>query len=208
MLLFIRHARTAWNAGGSGGERHRSWIDDIPLAPDAQQEIDTVTRLVSSLPVQLIFSAPAYRAKVVAQSLVNALQIPAILTTALNSWYLGEYMGMSVAETAHEIAHYMLEAPDTPVPGGESFNAFKTRYLTFLQPLWSRPELIVLVTHGRNAMIAQAWGAAGAKPTLRLDPADLTVKADLLHPGEAGVVGQGVPWTDLGLTTPQHPVVT
>ena len=136
-------------------------------------------------------------ADLMAQAIVNVTGVEAYITPALRSWHLGELIGQSVAKTAALMKRYMFETPDEPIPGGESFHAFVERQLRFIRPLWEYTGLAVIVAQGRNFMITKAWADAGApQDELHLDTLlqqDITVKADLLKPGDLALIGPGQP---------------
>lgn len=160
-LVFVRHLPTTYNLGGPGQERIRGQID-APVAPGGITLAQVTAERFRGLPVSEVYGSDRYAASLLAQHIANATEAPLTLTPALRSWNLGDLQGQLVSETKHQVTAYM-KTPDVVVPGGESWNQFVHRYLAQLRDLWIQPSLNVVVTHGRNIMVARSWLTAGAE---------------------------------------------
>jgi len=164
MLIFVRHAPTAHNHPDPAKDRTRGQLALPPTLEGRQCAVDTGERF-RGIPLAEVYSSDMPAASIVAEEIAQVTGAPLTLTPALRSWHLGDLAGQPVAATVEALKQYM-HAPDTPIPGGESWNSFVDRYLGFLRPHWAQPGYCALVTHGRNIMVARAWltaGAAGAK---------------------------------------------
>src|SRR5258708_23014898 len=202
LILFARHPQTAWNTGGAGVPRVRAWKDDVDLAPEAQAEREHAAQRLVGLDMRKIYRSDLVRARAMAQGIVNATNVPALVTPKLRPWNLGEWEGQPVRDVAKLMLQYMLRRPTDPVPGGEAWQDAVDRYLTFLKFVWALPaapgELAVIVAHGRNGIITHAWQEAGAPMDVNVvAPWALENETTIVEPGKLALMGPGVPITQL-----------
>ena len=84
---------------------------------------------------------------------------------ALAPWNLGTFQGKLQSDVNPQINDYIANKPDEAVPGGESFNDFRKRFIGGLQQAidsWRPGEKPLLLTHSIGVHTAQAWFANGA----------------------------------------------
>ena len=129
--LLIRHGSTALNSEDSSVDRIRAWKDE-PLdeggIAGAHKTADAMAAGKIPKPDYLAtsdLSRAHDTAKIVAQK--NNLPIKEV-TKALRPWDLGQFAGKKTSEVHQKILTYIAK-PDVPVPGGESFNSFKNRFV-------------------------------------------------------------------------------
>lgn len=102
-------------------------------------------------------------------------------------WDVGEHTGEPQDSVYKHMERYARETPDKKVPGGESFNAFKTRFLGAIKRVRRDfpGETVAIVTHHRGDRIFPAWKAAGFPDNEDVD-LDVFLDPGGIDPGEYG----------------------
>jgi broad specificity phosphatase PhoE len=166
VLILVRHGKTAYNkSAGTSLDRIRGWLD-VQLTEGGRAEAREAGRLLRRFPVGAIYSSDLSRAKETAQIIAKSLGMRVRgVTRALRPWNLGDFQGKPTSESMQEIRMYSDRHPRVKVPGGESFDAFKRRALgafrAGIRIADSLDEPVVMVTHYRDLMLADAWFHAG-----------------------------------------------
>lgn len=169
-IYLVRHGHTAYNASststGAGSGRIRGWID-IPLDEEGRREAkrtaDSLAKIIGSSALNpIILSSDLSRALDTATEIAKVAPNTRVLPTkSLRPWNLGTLQGQDAGEAQKTLVEYATRAPDTPVPGGESFNSFKERYLSLLRLVMEEVESgkppRIMVTHYRNFRLTRAW---------------------------------------------------
>jgi len=104
-------------------------------------------------------------------------------TRGLRPWHVGTMAGKPIKNCLQILHDYIENKPDTPLPGGESFNDFKARAMNFLAEVARKYDgrTVALVTHHRFERLVDAVQRAGGD----LD-ADAPIDADaFMEPGIA-----------------------
>ena len=117
--------------------------------------------------VEVIYHSNLQRAAQVARIVAKANDCPTInLGDVLLPWNLGDLQGKPVPLVMDSIRNYV-NLPDTKVPGGESFNTFKRRFLPAFYSILdgSRRTKSAIAAHGRTVNLATASLMAGGKST-------------------------------------------
>lgn len=156
-LVVIRHGSTALN--NESDERFRGWAD-VPLAEDGVKEIQDSLPSLKKANLDGLITSDLQRTVATAQIISKELGIPILeKSTALRPWHLGYLTGQPVKPNLPILERYIKDTPNTPVPGGESFNQFKVRVLRFIQSVQQRypNDKIGIVTHHRNERLIQGW---------------------------------------------------
>lgn len=183
MIVLFRHGKTALN---EQPERIRSWAD-VPLDENGLDEVRRGAEKLRRLgKVDRIYSSDLIRALDTAEIISEATGASVIPTNRLRDWNQGSFIGKNVADVIDTLNKYMVDKPDEPVDGGESFMQFARRFMPFLEYQVKRnvPDSItVLVTHNRNIRVAIAWAQAGMKDDLSIDVAPLAKHANPVKPG-------------------------
>lgn len=170
-LVVIRHGSTALNA--ESDERFRGW-SDVPLAEEGIKEINDSLPALKKANIDGIISSDLSRTVDTAKIVSKATGAPILdVTQALRPWNLGVFTGQPVKPNLPILLEYIRSKPNDPVPGGESFNAFKERVIRYVQGVQQKypNDKIALVTHHRNERLLQGWMDAG-KPddVLKINP--------------------------------------
>lgn len=177
-LVVIRHGSTSMN--GESDDRIRGWID-VPLAEEGMKEVEDSVPALKKAKLYGLITSDMVRAKQTAEIISKEAGVPILgESAALRPWHLGHMAGQLTKEVLPLMHDYICKHPDTPVPGGESFNQFKERFLRYVQQIQTQypHEKIGIVTHHRGERLIQGWMDEG-KPD---DP--LKVKPDaFMHKG-------------------------
>lgn len=122
-----------------------------------------------------VFSSDSRRASETAQPIAAESDTPLTTTPSLRAINLVGQEGRTSEETK-PVVRAMIEHPDEKAPGGgESFNDFRTRTLSFVQRVMANQEKapnrrVALVTHSRDLELIEGWLNKGAPADLSIDP--------------------------------------
>ena len=168
-IITIRHGSTKLNAD----DRIRG-LRDIPLSSEGVREAEEAGKKLKKDKVKIdkLIVSPLKRTKKTAQIISKITGVPiAGYSKALLPWDLGIMTGQKVKEVMPLVEYYARKHPDVPVPDGESFNAFKNRFLGAIYDLVSKDPNhdVGIVTSHRDERLLNAWLKAGAKPDLSYD---------------------------------------
>jgi probable phosphoglycerate mutase len=140
----MRHGRTALDP------LHRSdgWLD-LPLSDKGRMGLIPAQQLLKLEPIKAIYSSPLRRttetAHIVASGIVRCPSTHQ--AQPCSTWNLGVMAGMPKEETKPKVKE-LLAKPDTAPMGGESYNAFKKRFMSWfrerVRAAGEKPILIVL----------------------------------------------------------------
>ena len=167
MILFLRHAPTAYDTGGV--HRINGWRQTPPTAEGKSALDDQADRIADlekqfGITIHPIVTSDLRRAADSAKVLGKALGQEVYPTAALRPWQVGDYEGKPSADAKPDL-QYFAQHPNEQVPGGESYNTFLGRFLPFISEYYHREDpsqVPLLVTHGRNILTAGDWVHAGA----------------------------------------------
>ena len=137
---------------------------DKPLTPKG--EADARKLALNTHEATSIDTSPMARAVDTARQIADqADQHPEpAANPALAPWNLGEFAGRRQSEVKDQIDYY-ISHPDEVVPGGESFNTFRERFVRGMQhqlSIWTPGDHQINVTHSIGVHVLQAWIANGA----------------------------------------------
>jgi broad specificity phosphatase PhoE len=160
---FIRHGSTALNNADKGKDRIRGWVD-VPLDDRGIKEAEKVGRELALLKTKprVLFSSDLQRAVKTAHIISQAAGIPlAPPSHGLRPWNLGHFQGAESAEIAPQMKMFVDNAGQR-VPGGESFNEFRTRFFSTMRGLLARTQFRMgIISHHRNERLLAATEKAG-----------------------------------------------
>jgi broad specificity phosphatase PhoE len=152
-LYFMRHGESTANLlreFSNSGKKHPLTETGIEQARDAACGL-------RGLAIDQIYSSPVLRAVQTAKILTDELQAPLEISEALREWSVGVYEGTTdpygweLHRQVQEdwIYHHKL---DSKMPGGESFNEIRERFVPFIYCLVSEgrgsDRGLILVGHG------------------------------------------------------------
>jgi alpha-ribazole phosphatase len=144
--LFIRHAETEM-AGRFCGH------SDPELNDQGRMQLTVLAQLLSSEPIDAVYSSDLRRASSTAQAIAAARAIPQVLRPALREIDFGQWEGLSWQEIVQKdpdhARKWIADYPHLPAPSGESFQAFEARVLREVNHLLCGNDgPIAVVTHG------------------------------------------------------------
>jgi broad specificity phosphatase PhoE len=146
-LLFIRHAETDL-AGRFCGHL------DPPVNEQGYRQIKELLRSLDGESIDAIYSSDLSRALTTADAIARAFGLSPVAAPGLREIDFGEWEGLSWEEIESRNAifarQWSVAYPELPTPGGEPFEAFRTRVLTEVERLlaMSNQKHAVVVTHG------------------------------------------------------------
>jgi len=151
-LYFVRHGESVANVLRVFSNHNL----DHPLTTLGVEQAHALAVKLAGKPIQRIYTSPVKRAVQTAAILGEKVGIQAEITIALQEWDVGVYEGTSdpVGWDLHHrvmddwLVHHLY---DHKMPGGESFNEIRARFVPFIQNLirdGNPDEEVVLVGHG------------------------------------------------------------
>lgn len=170
-LLIVRHGATKLNNQTDMSEdRIRGW-SNVPLSSEGIAEAHQAAADLAQYEPEIIFSSDLERALMTAQIIANSCHCPLQSTPILRPWNLGKMQGQVTKTALPIIQRFVCDAPDQPVPEGESFSQFKDRALVrglpyLVQAIGEKTAL--LVTHHRDERLYFAWRDAGFPPDFKI----------------------------------------
>ena len=183
-IYFVRHGDTQMN------DQHliRGWLD-VPLSAKGIKASKAVAKRLSPKHVQGIVTTDLSRGVDTAEFIRDATGAPILATTKkLRTWDLGIYTGTPSDTADKEIKQLISKSPDKTIPEGESFNAYRDRFLdTVLSLLTKYKDLnIVIVNHHSGAAVMQTWIDSGAPEDYKMDPTKMAsaMTRDVVKPGD------------------------
>lgn len=177
-VILIRHTETEMNEDNLV----RGWTD-VPLDEDT---IIFCKNIGESLKGKIdgVIASDLLRTLETAHYVSVGSGAPIIKTgNFLHTWDVGNYTGMPADKVDPILEKMAQEEPDKTIEGGESFNAFKYRFLMGLIACLNEYEgTLAFVTHGRNLATLNAWAQEDYNEDLQLSD-DLDY--DAYEPGSA-----------------------
>ena len=152
-FYFVRHGESEANLlreFSNSGFKH-------PLTEKGIEQAQSLAHSLSKLRVEQIYSSPIMRAVQTAQLLAKSIPAPIQITEALREWSVGIYEGTTdpVGWELHSRVQdlwFQQKQFDSKMPGGESLNDIKNRFIPFIDQLildgGNSDSNILLVAHG------------------------------------------------------------
>ena len=161
-VYLIRHANTGMNSDNPRDEKVRGWTN-VPLDASGRKEAKGIGQSAKRLGLRMIVCSDLDRAADTAAAISKATGAPVVLKSeAFRPWNMGSLQGRKVDDVHHRLELYVKRYPEKAVPGGESFDEFRARFLGALSSILEArdddglPDLAI-VTHSRNLKLAEAW---------------------------------------------------
>ena len=178
-VQIIRHGATKLNNDDVSVDRIRGW-KDIPLSEDGEKEAHTLAAKVAKAPPDGIVSSDLKRAHDTAKIISDKANVPILdVSEHFRPWNVGEYSGQVTSKAIPILGDYASNKPDEPVPGGESFNQFKDRFLGGVRStLDTNPGKLAIVTHHRGERLLNAWQKAGFPEDGSIDVGEFNKKGE------------------------------
>lgn len=180
----IRHGATALNKTDASADRIRGW-KDVPLTPEGKQEAEKLGDKLAKTPPDILLSSDLKRAHETAQIIADKTGTPYDGSTHMfRPWNVGDYAGQLSSKVLPVLGQYAAEKPHEKVPGGESFNDFRQRFMNgLLAALIKHDGEVGIVAHHRNERLLNSWAKAGFPPDGTIDEKEFNSKGE--HTGGA-----------------------
>lgn len=175
-IIIIRHGTTRSNSE----DKMRGW-DELPLDEEGKSEAHETGKKLKYKGISALASSDLKRATQMAEIVSKESGIPIVgFSHQFRTWNVGEYTGEDTKKVLPILKKYAADKPDEAIPGGESFNDFKARFIRGIERLKRgyKGKTIGLITHHQGDRIMAAWKRAG-------EPKDYSV--DLPHFFEEGI---------------------
>lgn len=166
MIYLVRHGSTKLNSE----KKIRGWLN-VPLDEKGKEEAKATGEKLKGK-VNGLVTSDLDRTQETARIISKETGAPILLVTpAFRPWDVGEYTGKKDTEVLEHIFKHAEHEPHKKLPGGESFNTFKTRFLYGLkQVIEDHPDdHIAIVTHHRGDRISAAWEREGCPANFAID---------------------------------------
>jgi broad specificity phosphatase PhoE len=198
---------------------------DIPLNDEGQKQVAQLgEQFAKRGGVDQIISGDLTRDRQTANAIAQAMQGEGIriqLDPNFRPWHLGGFEGQKTKDVLPQMQDLAHNRPDTPAPGknsqstapGESFNAFRDRFLSAMRGLQAQHEQdssqkTAVISHFRGVKVMQAWLKKGAPDDNSVDVKEMD-RVD----GQPGSVHRfapmGAKWRmteeDMGQSAPLKP---
>lgn len=161
-LVVIRHGSTDLN-GDDSSDKIRGWLD-VPLSDKGIKDVNDSLPDLKKAKIDGLVTSDLSRCIDTAKIISKELGIPILGKSAnLRPWNVGEWTGKPTKEVLPLMQELIKNSPDQSAPGGESFNNFKTRFLTFIQQIQKDYpyDKIGIVTSHRGERLMQGWKDQG-----------------------------------------------
>lgn len=172
-IILARHGSTSMNSeGGGSADCVRGW-KDLALSPKGVKEANVLAHELQHVHLDAIYTSDLDRAEHTGRVVSKTTGVPLIAALrGLRPWNAGALTGKASSECLPIMLDHIKNKPDTPLPGGESFNTFKDRFLTCLDEIRKKHpnETVCLVTHHRNERLMRGWLDAGGGLNEEIDP--------------------------------------
>ena len=166
-IVIIRHGQTAYNKE----KRIRGW-SDVPLDNEGREQVKRTAHKLESKKLDGLIASDLDRTQETAAIIASITGLPILkVTKDFRPWHLGDLTGEPI-EQAHPIMKkYAQDYPDETIQGGESFDAFKSRFLTGIERVLKNypGQTIGIVTHHRGDRIFNAWKKKGFPSSFDVD---------------------------------------
>jgi broad specificity phosphatase PhoE len=180
LVYLVRHGATQLNnTTDTSQDRIRGWTD-VPLTDEGREEAAKAASALQDKDIGYIATSDLSRAQETADIIGKALGIEPQPMMGLRPWNLGEFSGKSTKEVLPKLAEYVQKRPGEPVPGGESFNAFKARAFEGIAEALEAAgsKQLALITHHRVERLMEAWLRAGQPASHAIDIPTFLQKGD------------------------------
>ena len=163
IMQIVRHGATKYNNDDVSVDRIRGW-KDIPLSGEGRIEAGKLGQRLRADPPDVIVSSDLHRAAETARIIARFIGIPVTeFSQSFRPWNVGKFAGELTSKAIPILADFAINKPEQPVPGGESFDAFRARlFAGILNAVNRYPGKIAVVTHHRDERLLKAWLKAGA----------------------------------------------
>jgi broad specificity phosphatase PhoE len=126
-MIFIRHAETEMSGRFCGHS-------DPPVNESGHLQIERLLRSLKDESIDAVYASDLRRALTTAEAIARSLRLAPVAVSGLREVHFGDWEGLSWQEIESRDAAYSRKwsesYPRLPAPGGESFEAFRSRIMT------------------------------------------------------------------------------
>jgi len=176
-ILLVRHAV----AEGHGRFHGHT---DVPLAPEARQQLRVLVRKLSTYPIQGVYSSDLLRARATANAVARRFDVEIAVRSGLREMNFGCWEGLTWRQIARRFPRlsraWVTHFPHQSIPGAERFATFKRRVAAEVDEIVmaNRGKCVAVVTHAGVArlIVASALGVRDRQLfRIAVDPSALSV---------------------------------
>lgn len=165
-IFLVRHGRTQYNVKkGTSKDVVRGQMN-LPLTPEGKRESEEDAQRLSKASIRELYTSPLVRAVYMAQQIGEPYGLKPRMVHDLLPWDMGDLTGTNARLAKPILRRYAEEEPKRKVPGGENFNAWRTRLIGFIRKLMTHTEdrgvTVCCATHSRCIKLIEGWMRAGA----------------------------------------------
>lgn len=165
-IYSARHGETTLNKE----HKLRGW-EDVNLDSNGKEQAEKMGNELQGQKISKIYSSDLKRAKETSDIISKKIDAPVVeVSKDLRPWNLGNLNGASISETLASLHTYIEKLPNKALPGGESFNDFKNRFLPKLIDIIkdNQGKNVAVVAHHRNERLTEAWIKGGMQDDLSI----------------------------------------
>lgn len=163
-LYLIRH-----------GEEYRADAEvhghmDVPLSAHGMEQSRDLVKELMTKGIKRIYTSDLTRSTQTAMPFSQASGIGMIPDERLRPVKLGEMEGKAFNDVKAELGEWQtrwLNEPGATIPGGDSFDSFQLRNISFFRDVaehCENDEAVAVFTHSRNCHLVQHWAENDFKP--------------------------------------------
>jgi broad specificity phosphatase PhoE len=164
-FIVIRHGATPDEKTAMGG-----WSEEGLGKEGIEQAHEAAKKVPKGL--DGIVTSDLNRAVETAEIISKETHIPILAKSAsLRSWNIGNWSGKDPKDIEPKLDKIANDEPDRSASNGESFNAYKKRFLTGLRDILERykDKEIGILTHSHGTRMIRAWEKEGCPKDLKID---------------------------------------
>jgi len=145
----IRHGESQWNEEG----RIQGQLD-IDLNARGRRQSAMTARFLKGVPFDAVWSSDLRRAAFLGKLIATDAGVPHSCDPMLREWMLGEFQGQLLSDLyeayPEQSRAFMRDAPNTTIPGGESYSEILRRSAAAFDRLacLHRRKRVAVVSHG------------------------------------------------------------
>lgn len=192
-VAFIRHGATSANADRESEDIVRSW-EPIPLSAEGIEEAHQAAADLSSFHPDILFFSDLKRSSQSASIIANTLHIQSYPNPLLRTWNMGDLTGQKTSSVEPMIKNLVCQAPNHPIPEGESFNQFCSRLARGIRSVLrnSRGKRPAILFHHRCERFIAATEKLGWPSNLSVDISTFLARGE--EPGSVTIRDVPLSW--------------
>ncbi|MDO8885296.1 alpha-ribazole phosphatase [Candidatus Oleimmundimicrobium sp.] len=148
-VYLVRHGETEWNSKGK-----YLGLTDIPLNNNGERQAKALSSFLSKERIDAVYSSALTRTIQTARIIAEPHGLNVCKVPGLNEIDFGEWDGLTYFEIKDKYSNladdWLNKTSEVQIPGGETWDDFKTRVLSGLRKILNENENknILIVSHG------------------------------------------------------------